>query len=361
MSDFNTGAICDAPTSPVRSTTRPRQEKPAWVAGLRKYETPNPGKVAIQLINTLIPYFALLALMYLSMHRGLPYWVTLLIAVPAAALMVRIFIFFHDCCHGSFVGSRLGLQILGNVLGVIVFTAYSDWRYSHGIHHSTSGNLDKRGIGDVWTMTLREYTAASKMKRMMYRVFRNPFVMFGVVPAFSFLILHRLPTRHSHVRQILSVFFTDVALAGIIIAASLTIGIRAYLLVQVPVVILGGVGGVWLFYIQHQFDPSYWARNEDWGSMESALQGSSYYKLPKVLQWISGNIGFHHIHHLRPRIANYNLQRCLNETPELQLPDSLSLGRSLRSVHLKVWDEEEKVLLSFSQMTRRLRQHLGTA
>jgi omega-6 fatty acid desaturase (delta-12 desaturase) len=357
MSDFNLGAARDTPASPIISATEPRQKKPEWVAGLRKYETPDARKVAVQLIDTLIPYFALLALMYLSMQWGLPYWVTLLIAVPTAALMVRVFIFFHDCCHGSYVRSRLGLQILGNVLGVVVFTAYSDWRYSHGIHHSTSGNLDKRGIGDVWTMTLEEYAAASKVRRLLYRFFRNPIVMFGLIPAFSFLILHRLPTRHSHVRQILSVLFTDVALAGIIVAATLTIGIRAYLLIQIPVVILGGAGGVWLFYIQHQFDPSYWARNEDWGSMESALQGSSYYKLPKLLQWISGNIGFHHIHHLRPRIPNYNLQRCLNETPELQLPDSLSLWRSLKSVHLKVWDEKERVLLSFGEMTRRLRQH----
>ncbi len=357
MTDFPTDAVRDTPGPSARSPSRPRQEKPAWVAGLKKYETPNGGKVALQLVDTLIPYLALLTVMYFSIYLGLPYWVTLLIAVPAAALLVRVFIFFHDCCHGSYVGSRLGLQILGNVLGVIVFTAYSDWRYSHGIHHSTSGNLDRRGIGDVWTMTLQEYAAASKLRRIMYRLFRNPFVMFGVIPAFSYLILHRLPTLHSRKNQIVSVLFTDVALAGIIIAASLTIGIKAYLLIQLPVMILGGAGGVWLFYIQHQFDPSYWARNEEWGSMESALQGSSYYKLPKVLQWISGNIGFHHIHHLRPRIPNYNLQRCLNETPELQLPDSLSLWRSLKSVHLKVWDEKEKVLLSFREMTRRLRRH----
>jgi len=361
MSDFSAGAAPDAPPSPVRSDTGPRKEKPAWVAGLKKYETPNSGKVTLQLVDTLIPYLALLAVMYLTMWQGLPYWVTLLVALPAGAFLMRVFIFFHDCCHGSYVRSRLGLLVLGNVLGVVVLTAYSDWRHSHGIHHSTSGNLDRRGIGDVWTMTLEEYAAASKVRRVLYRLFRNPFVMFGVIPAFSFLILHRLPTRHSQKNHILNVLFTDAALAGIIVAASLTIGIRAYLLIQVPVMILGGAGGVWLFYIQHQFDPSYWARNEDWGSMESAMQGSSYYKLPKVLQWISGNIGLHHIHHLRPRIPNYNLQRCLDETPELQLPESLSLWRSLKSVRLKVWDEHEKVLLSFGEMTRRLRQRPRTA
>jgi omega-6 fatty acid desaturase (delta-12 desaturase) len=344
---------------PTDSDKKPREEKPAWVATLKKYEAPNAGKAALQLLNTLVPYLALFALMYLTISWHLPYWVTLLIALPAGALLVRLFIFFHDCCHGSYVGSRLGLQVLGNVLGVIVFTAYSDWRYSHGIHHSTSGNLDRRGIGDVWTMTLEEYAAASKFTRILYRVFRNPLFMFGVIPAFSYLIMHRFPTRHSHKSQILNILYTDVALAVIILAASLTIGIKAYLMIQLPIMILGGAGGVWLFYIQHQFDPSYWARTEDWGSMESALQGSSYYKLPKLLQWVSGNIGFHHIHHLRPRIPNYNLERCLNETPELQLPDSLSLWRSLKSVRLKVWDEKEKVLLSFRQMTRLLRQRPG--
>jgi acyl-lipid omega-6 desaturase (Delta-12 desaturase) len=359
MSDPDLGAARDASASLPGPAMKAREQKPAWVADLKRYESPSAGKVALQLLNTLVPYFALLTLMYLTISWNLPYWVTLLIAVPAGALLVRLFIFFHDCCHGSYVRSQLGLQILGNILGVIVFTAYSDWRYSHGIHHSTSGNLDKRGIGDVWTMTVEEYAASSRMTRTLYRVFRNPFFMFGVIPAFSYQIMHRFPTRHSHKSQILSVLYTDIALAGIIVAAGLTIGIKAYLMIQLPIMILGGAGGVWLFYIQHQFDPSYWSRNEEWGSMESALQGSSYYKLPKILQWISGNIGFHHIHHLRPRIPNYNLERCLNETPELQLPDSLSLWRSLKSVRLKVWDEKEKVLLSFRQMTRVLRQRPG--
>jgi omega-6 fatty acid desaturase (delta-12 desaturase) len=356
MPDFDLKAARDAPASTVPSTALPPRQKPAWVAGLKRYEVPSPVKASLQLIDTLVPYLALLALMYLTMSWGLPYWVTLLVALPASAFMVRVFIFFHDCSHGSYVRSRLGLQILGNILGVLVFTSYSEWRYSHGIHHSTSGNLDRRGIGDVWTMTLEEYAAASKGKRLLYRFFRNPFVMFGLLPGLSFLIMHRFPSRHSHRRQVLSVLLTDAAIAGLIVAAHHTIGIGPYLLIQVPVMILGGAVGVWLFFVQHQFDPTYWARNEQWGSVESALQGSSYYKLPRVLQWISGNIGFHHIHHLRPRIPNYNLQWCLEETPELQLPDSLSLWRSLKSVHLKVWDEKEKALLSFREVARRLRR-----
>jgi acyl-lipid omega-6 desaturase (Delta-12 desaturase) len=361
MPDFDSNSAGRAPASSARSADRPRQERPAWVSDLKRYETPDLRKAFVQLIDTVIPYLALLAVMYLTMSWGLPYWITLLAAVPAGALMVRVFIFFHDCCHGSYVRSPLALRILGNLLGVLVFTAYSEWRYSHGIHHSTSGNLDRRGIGDIWTMTLEEYAAASPGKRMLYRVFRNPFVMFGLLPAISFLLQHRFPSRHSRRGQVLSVLFTDAVLAAIIVAASLTIGIKTYLLIQVPVMIFGGAGGVWLFFVQHQFDPSYWARNGQWGSMESALQGSSYYKLPGLLQWVSGNIGFHHIHHLRPRIPNYNLQRCLRETPELQLPGFLSIRRSLQSVHLKVWDEREEILLGFRETTRRLRQRSAQA
>jgi omega-6 fatty acid desaturase (delta-12 desaturase) len=338
------------------SIPRRHEEKPAWVAGLKRFEKPSPGRVTVQLIDTIIPYLALLALMYLTMTWKLPYWVTLLIALPASALLVRAFIFFHDCCHGSYVASKPGLQVLGNLLGVMVFTPYANWRHAHGVHHSTSGNLDRRGVGDIWTMTVEEYAASSRLKRLLYRFFRNPLVMFALIPAFSFLIMHRFPSRHTNRNRLMSVLFTDAALTAILCAAYLTIGIKAYLLIQVPVMILGGAGGVWLFYVQHQFDPTYWARNEEWGSMEAALQGSSWYKLPKVLQWISGNIGFHHVHHLRPRIPNYNLQRCLKETPELQLSDPLYLWRSLKSVNLKVWDEREKIFLSFRQMTHRLRQ-----
>jgi acyl-lipid omega-6 desaturase (Delta-12 desaturase) len=356
MSDIFQGAA-ETPTASAPLSTPPRRsEKPAWVTALKRYEKAHPGKVTVQLVDTLIPYFALLSLMYLSMYWGFPYWATLVLALPASALMVRLFIFFHDCCHGSYVASRTGLQVLGNILGVITFTPYADWRWSHGIHHSTSGNLDKRGIGDMWTMTVEEYAASSPLKRALYRLFRNPLFMFLIVPSFSFLVMHRFPSRHSSRNQVLSVLFTDVALAAIIVAASLTIGIKAYLMIQIPIMILGGAGGVWLFYVQHQFDPTYWARTGEWESQEAAMQGSSWYKLPRVLQWISGNIGFHHIHHLRPRIPNYNLERCLRENPELQLNDPLYLGRSLKSVRLNVWDEKRRLLLSFREMTRMLRQ-----
>jgi acyl-lipid omega-6 desaturase (Delta-12 desaturase) len=330
-------------------------QKPIWVAGLKQYKKPVTRKAVWQLVNTVVPYLGLLAVMYLTMQWRLPYVVTVLLAVPAGALLVRIFIFFHDCTHGSFVANKTARDMIGRVLGAMVFTPYADWRHAHGVHHSTSGNLDRRGIGDVWTMTAAEYAASGSLRRLGYRLFRNPVVMFGIGPLYTFVIGHRVPARGSHRSQIMSVILLDVVLAGIIVAAALTIGIKAYLLIQMPIMVIGGAGGVWLFYVQHQFDPSYWARTEEWGSMEAAMHGASYYKLPKLLQWISGNIGFHHIHHLRPRIPNYNLQWCLNETPQLQLVDPLLLGRSLRSVRLKVWDEKRKLLLTFKELARQLR------
>jgi len=343
-----------AQTVPVPAAGR-REQKPAWVAAMKRFERPDPRKVAIQLLDTLPPYLGLVVLMYLTMTWHLPYIVTLLIALPAGAFLMRLFIIFHDCGHGSYVASDLGQKIIGNVLGVMTFTAFADWRRSHGIHHSSAGNLDRRGVGDIWTMTMEEYAASPPFRRLCYRLFRNPFVMFGLGPFFSFLIVHRWPTRGSNRGQFLSVMLTNLAIASIAATCALTIGIKDYLLIQLPVLLMGGAGGVWLFYIQHQFDPSYWARTEEWESMEAAMRGSSFYKLPRVLQWISGNIGFHHVHHLRPRIPNYNLQRCLNEIPELQLPDPLRLWPSLLSVRLKAWDEKEKILLTLRQMKEQLR------
>ena len=338
-----------------------RAEKPAWVSSLKQFEKTSALKVTLQLVDTLIPYAALWALMLLTMTWGLPYWATLLIALPAGALMLRLFIFFHDCCHGSYLSSELGMKIIGNILGVIVFTPYANWRHSHGVHHTTAGNLDRRGVGDVWTMTAEEYAASTGFKRFRYRLFRNPFIMFGVGPIYTFLIMHRFPSRGSKPNQVVSVLLTDLAIAGIVVTAGVTIGIRAYLMIQLPILLFGGAAGVWLFYVQHQFDPSYWERNEDWESMHSAMQGSSYYKLPKVLQWISANIGLHHVHHLRPRIPNYNLQQCLDEIPELQLPNPLTLGTSLKSVRLKLWDEKRKLLLSFREMAVQMRRGRTTA
>jgi acyl-lipid omega-6 desaturase (Delta-12 desaturase) len=333
-----------------------RAARPTWVSGLNRFEKPVAWKVLVQLVDTVLPFLGLMVLMYMTVGWGLPYWVTLLIGIPAGAFMLRTFIFFHDCCHGSFVASPLALKVIGNILGVLVLTPFADWRHSHGMHHSTAGNLDRRGIGDVWTMTVDEYAASGWFRKSLYRFYRYPAVMFILGPFLSFVIMNRIPSRDASAARIRSVILTNLALAVIIVAIGLTAGFKAFLMVQLPILLVGGPAGVWLFYVQHQFDPSYWARSEEWESMDAAMRGSSYYKLPRVLQWISGNIGFHHVHHLRPRIPNYNLEQCLRETPELQLPDPLLLWPSLLSVRLKVWDESHKLLLTAREMRQQLRQ-----
>lgn len=323
--------------------------QPSLVEKLARFEKPSTARALIQLMNTLIPYFMLIGLMVFSTWKDWPVWVTLLLSLPAGAFLVRIFIFFHDCCHGSFLASRKTMNALGFLLGVLTFTPFSEWRHSHGIHHSTSGNLDRRGTGDVWTMTLKEYQGSSWQLQLKYRLFRNPLVMFGLGPLFTFVIGQRFPARSAGRRQVRSVIYTDIVLLSIALAASFIIGLKAYLLIQLPVMFFAGLGGIWLFYVQHQFDPSYWERTNDWNPVEAAMQGSSFYKLPKLLQWFSGNIGLHHIHHLRPRIPNYNLQTCLDQVPELQLPSPLTIRKSLRSIHLNLWDEARHRLLSFRE------------
>ena len=225
---------------------------------------------------------------------------------------------------------------------------------SHAGHHATAEDLDRRGIGDVWTMTVAEYLAASKRQQRAYRLFRHPFVLFVLGPPVLFLIIQRFPHKGAGKRERNSVILTDLALLALLGLASVTIGLRAYLLIQVPVMALAGAIGVWLFYVQHQYEQVSWARHEDWNPMQAALEGSSYYRLPKVLQWFSGNIGLHHIHHLRPRIPNYNLQQCYEDTPELQAVDPLTIRCSLKSIFLNLWDESEHKLVSFRSLKRRL-------
>ncbi len=332
------------------------QQRPAWVHGLKRFEIPDSRKAAIQFIDTAVPYFALWVGMYFTIRWGFPYWVTLLLALPASGFLVRLFVFFHDCSHGSYISSRRAMKVLGNFLGILTFIPFSEWRTLHSIHHSSSGNLDRRGIGDVWTMTLNEYLSSSWITRLLYRTFRNPLTILGLGPLYIFLIAHRIPSRGARREQIASVIFLDLIIAAISTGAFLTIGLQAYIMIQLPILFIGGMAGVWLFYIQHQFDPSYWSRSEDWQSLEAALKGSSYYRLPGILRWFSANIGYHHIHHLRPRIPNYNLERCFNETPELQLQNPLTLWRSLKSLRLNLWDEKRRILISFRDIGRLQRQ-----
>ena len=321
--------------------------EPNWRLAMRAYDRPNLLKAVWQLTNTFIPYIFLSILMYLVYKAGYSYWIILGLAIVAGGLLVRIFIFFHDCAHQSFFASRRANTVLGYICGVLTFTPYEEWRKSHGRHHNTFGDLDRRGNGDVWTLTAEEYRSASKSKRFWYRFFRNPFVLLGLGPAYLFLVSYRFPHKGSKRRQNISVIVTNTAIAIIILVASLTIGFKAYALIQFPVIFFAGVIGVWLFYIQHQFEGVYWSRHGQWDPIKASLYGSSYYKLPKVMQWFTGNIGLHHIHHLRSRIPNYNLQKAYDDTKDLLNVEPLTIRESISCLKLKLWDEKRQKLVGF--------------
>ncbi len=338
----------------VSEETQPTRKpsKPDWLKDLMPYQKADLKKSLWQLTHTLIPYFALLVWMVYTVQQGYSYWLTLALAVPAGGLLVRIFIFFHDCGHGSFFAQRWANTLVGYITGILTFTPYEDWRHAHGIHHAAAGNLDKRGVGDVLTLTVAEYLALPRLQRLGYTLFRNPFIMFGLGPAFIFLLSSRLPGKRTTAAGRRSVFITNSALLVIIAVSSLTIGLRTYLLVQLPVILIAAGMGVWLFYVQHQFVGVYWARQETWDAVRASLEGSSYYRLPGVLRWFTGNIGLHHIHHLRPRIPNYNLQACYDAIPEVRAVKPLTLRASLASLRLNLWDETAQRLVSFSDLRR---------
>ena len=328
-------------------TLQAKAERPNWLKTTKAYEQIDLRKSIWQLVNTMIPYIALWYLMIRTIHLGYSYWLTLALAVLAAGFSVRIFIFFHDCGHGTFFASRRARSILGYITGVLMFTPYRDWSHNHRVHHATAGDLDRRDVGDVWTMTLDEYLAAPRSQQIFYRLVRNPIFMLGIGPFYVFLIANRFATKNAKRRERQSVWITNLALLVIILVASQTIGLRTYLLIQLPVILIAATAGIWLFYVQHQFEGVYWARHEEWNPIKASLQGSSYYKLPKIVQWFTGNIGLHHIHHIRPRIPNYNLQRCYDETPAFQAVKPITLRSSLRSLWLNLYDEQSGKLVSF--------------
>lgn len=314
---------------------------------LAKYEKPDRSRAIVQIVDTLVPYLALWALMIVTIRLGLPYGATLALTVVAAAFAVRLFIIFHDCCHGSFLASRRANSVLGYVTGILTFTPYEAWQQPHAVHHATVADLDRRGVGDIWTMTVDEYRAAPWRTRFAYRTLRNPLILFLLGPPALFVVYQRFPRGGSGKRERRSIWVTNLALVAVVGAAVATIGLRTYLLIQVPIIALAGMAGTWLFYVQHQFDGVYWARHRDWDAYRASIEGSSYYKLPKVLQWVTGNIGLHHVHHLRPRIPNYNLQRAYDEVLATHLTRPLTLRGSLKSLRLHLWDEANHALVGF--------------
>jgi omega-6 fatty acid desaturase (delta-12 desaturase) len=320
---------------------------PGWREELDPYTHPRVGRSLLSLGTSVLPYLALSVLMYFSLDVS--YLLTLAIAVPAAGFLLRTFILFHDCAHGSLLPSKRANAWLGRLLGILVFTAFGSWRHSHAVHHATAGDLGRRGVGDVPTLTVAEYLALPWRRRLGYRLFRNPLVMFGVGPVLAMVILPRLPSSASRPRIRRSVIGTDVALALFVGLLCFSIGWRDYLLVQAPSMTLAASVGVWLFYVQHQFEDTYWQSGEEWSYADAALQGSSYLKLPKVLQFFTGNIGLHHVHHLSARIPNYNLQRAHDDHPVCHGVPTISLWDGLRAVRLKLWDEQQGRLVTFAE------------
>jgi len=321
-----------------------------WNRLLAKYATAHNGKATFQLVTTALLFAATWTLMLRSLAG--PYWVTLLLAVPAVGFLVRLFIFQHDCGHGSFFGSSRANHVVGTLIGVFTLTPYWYWRRTHAIHHATSGNLDRREFGDVDTLTVKEYQALSFWGRLGYRLYRHPFVLFVLGGAYQFVIKHRFPfdIPANWKKEWASVMGTNLAIAGVVLLAWWGIGLERFLLVQVPIVVLMGIVGIWLFYVQHQFEDTYWRKNPEWSFHRAAMEGSSFYDLPRVLHWFTGNIGFHHIHHLASRIPNYHLQACLREVPETQEVTRLTFWGSLRCARLHLWDEDSARLVAFGDI-----------
>ena len=322
-------------------------DPPFWRDALAPFTEPHLGRSVLDVATSLVPYVALLVLMYVAVDSS--YLLVLALTIPAAGFLLRTFIVFHDCAHGSFLPSKRANAWLGTALGLVLCESFLSWRHSHAIHHATAGDLDRRGVGDVLTLTVAEYRALSWRGRLGYRLFRNPLVMFGLGPLYALVLHPRLPPRSARRRIRRSVIATNVALVVVVAAMCWLVGWREFLLVQTPVMLLAGAAGVWLFYVQHQFEDTYWQSAGDWSYAEAALQGSSYLRLPRVLQFFSGNIGLHHVHHLSAKVPNYYLQRAHDQNPIFHDVPTLSLWDGLRAVRLKLWDEGRGRLVTFAE------------
>ncbi|MGA2053332.1 MAG: fatty acid desaturase [Opitutales bacterium] len=328
-------------------------EAAAWKTIVEPYQKPSTRRAVWQTVNTLGPLCVLWVLIYWSLTVS--WWLVAPLAVLAGGLLVRVFIIFHDCGHGSFFKSRTANDVVGFIMGMLTFTPYFHWRTEHAIHHATAGHLDKRGTGDVWTMTVQEYLGSPWWKRVAYRLARNPVVLFLFVPLGLFLFEHRFASKRATKRERASVHWMNLAILGMAAGMSAIFGIKDYLILQVTMMAVAGSAGMWLFYVQHQFEGVYWAREDEWDFMTVAMQGSSFYKLPKILEWFSGNIGYHHIHHLSSRIPNYHLQRCHNAHPLFQTVKPVTLVSSLKSFRFRLWDEQGRQLVGYRHL-RRMRQ-----
>ncbi|MGG4266972.1 fatty acid desaturase [Peribacillus simplex] len=301
-----------------------------------------------QIVNTLGPFIILWYLAYISL--SVSYWLTLIPAVLAAGFLTRIFIIFHDCTHHSFFKSRRANRIVGTVMGVLTLFPFDQWGHEHSVHHATSGNLDKRGTGDIWTLTVDEYLAAPLRLRFAYRFYRNPLVMFGLGPIFVFLLKNRFNRKGARKKEKMNTYLTNALIVALVALLCLAVGWQSFLLVQGSIFMISGSVGIWLFYVQHTFEDSYFEENEEWEYVLAAVEGSSFYKLPKLMQFLTGNIGYHHVHHLSPRVPNYRLEMAHNKTEPLKNVPTITLATSLRSLRFRLWDEKNKNFVGFKDI-----------
>ena len=344
--------------SPNQNTETPKADVPltpsVWKKMIAEYQKPSMPKAIWQIVNTMVPYVGTWMLIYWSL--SVSYWLTAAFVALLGMLTIRTFIIFHDCCHGSFFESQRACQIVGYLTGLLSFTPFGQWRWEHNVHHASSGHLDKRGTGDVWMMTIREYLEASRWKRFAYRMARNPFILFCVGPLYLFLIWQRIPNSRGTAKERRSVHATNIGLAIATLILGSIYGFGTFALIAVGTMFVAGGAGVWMFYVQHQYEGVYWERADEWDYTSAALQGSSFYKLPRVLQWFTGNIGFHHIHHLSPRIANYNLERCHDELEIFQQVKPITFLTSLKALGYRFWDEDRQEMVGYKRLREFLRQ-----
>jgi len=328
------------------------------IAQLRKHVSPfekaDVKKSVRQMINTILPFLAAWFLAYQALDISV--FLTIPLAIVAAGFVVRMFIIFHDCTHGSFFKNRKANNIVGTIMGVLTLFPYEKWKREHSIHHASSGNLDKRGVGDIWVMTIEEYVEASKWTSLQYRLYRNPLVMFGLGPLYLILITSRFNRKDARKKERINTHVINASLVVLYAGMIALVGWQAFLIVQGITMFTAGLLGIWLFYVQHTFEDSYFEDESEWDYVKAAIEGSSYYELPRVLQWVTGNIGFHHVHHLSPRVPNYNLEQAHTSTPPLQRATTIGLFSSLKSLRYKLYDAKNKSFVTFRDIKHLLRE-----
>lgn len=310
-----------------------------------------------QLINTVVPFIILWYLAYKSL--SVSYLLAVVPSLLAAGFMTRIFIIFHDCTHYSFFKSRRANRIVGTCMGVLTLFPFDQWGHDHAIYHATSGNLDKRGTGDIWTLTVDEYVAAPLRLRLAYRLYRNPFVMFGLGPIYVFLLKNRFNRKGARQKERMNTYLTNIIIVAVVAILCWAIGWQSFLLVHGTIFLIAGSVGIWLFYVQHTFEDSYFEEDKDWEYVKAAVEGSSFYKLPKILQFLTGNIGFHHVHHLSPRVPNYKLEEAHNNTLPLKNVPTITLATSLRSLRFRLWDEKSNNFVSFKEVKNIIKNNVS--